>query len=151
MAKKSASRRHSAARHPQGASKQPTLVRTPEASASGVSTAEAETQASVATMTEAAPTAAASSSSTAATPAAKPAAKPQAQTKAVATKPAPKSTATRADASRVARAQATKSARAAHLISASNYGYVIHDLWLTGILAAIMLIGMIVLKLFVLR
>ena len=58
---------------------------------------------------------------------------------------------TRADASRVARAQATKSARAAHLISASNYGYVIHDLRLTGILAAIMLIGMIVLKLFVLR
>lgn len=147
MAKKSASRRHSAARHPQGTSKQPTLVRTPEASASGVATAEAETQASVATMTEAAPTAAASSSSTAA----KPAAKPQAQTKAVATRPAPKSTATRADASRVARAQATKSARAAHLISASNYGYVIHDLRLTGILAAIMLIGMIVLKLFVLR
>ena len=139
MAKKSASRRHSAARHPQGASKQPTLVRTPEASVSGVATAEAETQTAVATMTETAPTAA------------KPAAKPQAQTKAVATKPAPKSTAARADASRVARAQATKSARAAHLISASNYGYVIHDLRLTGILAAIMLIGMIVLKLFVLR
>jgi hypothetical protein len=146
MAKKSASRRHSAARHPQGTSKQPTLVRTPEASASSVATAEAETQASVATMTEAAPTAVSSSST-----AAKPAAKPQAQTKAVATRPTPKSTATRADASRVARAQATKSARAAHLISASNYGYVIHDLRLTGILAAIMLIGMIVLKLFVLR
>jgi hypothetical protein len=139
MAKKSASRRHSAARRPQGASKQPTLVRTPEASASSVATAEAETQTAVATMTETAPTAA------------KPAAKPQAQTNAVATKPAPKSTAARADASRVARAQATKSARAAHLISASNYGYVIHDLRLTGILAAIMLIGMIVLKLFVLR
>jgi hypothetical protein len=137
MAKKSASRRHSAARRPQGASKQPTLVRTPEASASSVATAEAET--AVATMTETAPTAA------------KPAAKPQAQTKAVATRPTPKSTATRAEASRVARAQATKSARAAHLISASNYGYVLHDLRLTGILAAIMLIGMIVLKIFVLR
>ena len=49
-------------------------------------------------------------------------------------------------ATRVARAQATKSARAAHLISASNYGYVLHDLRLTGILAAIMLVGMIVLK-----
>ncbi|HEY7092201.1 MAG TPA: hypothetical protein VH393_03420 [Ktedonobacterales bacterium] len=144
MAKKSASRRHSAARRPQGASKQPTLVRTPEASASSVATAEAE--ASVATMTEAAPAAAQASST-----AAKPAAKPQAQSKAVAPRSAPKSTATRADASRVARAQATKSARSAHLISASNYGYVIHDLRLTGILAAIMLIGMIVLKLFVLR
>ncbi len=64
MAKKSASRRHSAARHPQGTSKQPTLVRTPEASASNVATAEAETQAAVATMTEAAPTAAAPTSST---------------------------------------------------------------------------------------
>jgi hypothetical protein len=48
----------------------------------------------------------------------------------------------------VARAQATKSARSAHLISASNYGYVLHDLRLTGILAAIMLIGMLVLKIF---
>ena len=147
MAKKSASRRHSAARRPQGVSKQPTLVRTPETSTSGVATAEVETQAAVATMSEAAPTAATSSSATAA----KPAAKSQAQSKAVATRATPKSTATRADASRVARAQATKSARAAHLISASNYGYVIHDLRLTGILAAIMLIAMIVLKLLVLR
>jgi hypothetical protein len=146
MAKKSASRRHSAARRPQGASKQPTLVRSPEASASSVATAEAETQTAVATMTEATPDATQASST-----AAKPAAKPQAQSKAVAPRPAAKSTATRADASRVARAQATKSARAAHLISASNYGYVLHDLRLTGILAAIMLIGMIVLKVFVLR
>jgi hypothetical protein len=46
----------------------------------------------------------------------------------------------------VARAQATKSARAAHLINASNYAYVLNDLRLTGILAAIMLIGLIVLK-----
>jgi hypothetical protein len=97
-------------------------------------------------MTEAAPAAAQASAT-----AAKPAAKPQAQTKADSTRPTAKSTATRADASRVARAQATKSARAAHLISASNYGYVIHDLRLTGILAAIMLISMLALKLFVLR
>ena len=147
MAKKPASRRHNAARHSQGASKQATLVRTPDVSAASVATAEAETQTAVATMTEAAPAATTATSS----PAAKPVAKPQAQTKAVATKPAPKSTAARADASRVARAQATKSARAAHLISASNYGYVLHDLRLTGILAAIMLVGMIVLKIFFLR
>src|SRR5215471_8057070 len=103
MAKKSAARRHSPARRPQGATKQPTLVRTPDTSASSVATAEGETQTAVATMTETAPAAAQTSST-----ATKPAAKPQAQTKAVATRPAPKSTATRADASRVARAQATK-------------------------------------------
>jgi len=137
MAKKSASKRHSAARRPQSAaSKQATLVRTPDTNGSNVATAEAETQTAVATMTEATPTAA------------KPAPKPQAQTKAVATRPTAKSAATRADAARVARAQATKNARAAHLISASNYGYVLHDLRLTGILAAIMLIVMIVLKIF---
>jgi len=60
--------------------------------------------------------------------------------------PAAKAASTRADASRVARAQATKSARAAHLINAANYGYVLHDLRLTGALAVIMLIVMIVLK-----
>ena len=149
MAKKSASRRHSAARRPQGASKQATLVRTPEASPSSVATADAETQTAVATMTETAPTTTTPTSPAAA----KPAAKPQAQTKPVVTKAAPaaRAAAPRADASRVARAQATKSARAAHLISASNYAYVLNDLRLTGILAAIMLVAMIVLKLFVFR
>jgi hypothetical protein len=92
-------------------------------------------------MTAAAPASATSSSAT------KPAAKPQAQTKPMAkTAPATKPSALRADSSRVARAQATKSARSAHLISASNYAYVLNDLRLTGILALIMLVAMIVLK-----
>ena len=150
MAKKPASRHRSAARRPQTTNKQATLVRAPDASASGVATTEAETQTAVATMTETAPKAASATTSATAT---KPAAKPQTQTKPVATKPAPiaKSTTARADASRLARAQATKSARNAHLISASNYAYVLNDLRLTGILAAIMLGALIVLKLIVFR
>jgi hypothetical protein len=145
MAKKSAARHHSAARRPQTTSKQATLVRAPDATGSSVATAENEN--AVATITEATLKAATTTST-----AVKPAARPQAQTKPATAKTASsaKPGATRADASRVARAQATKSARAAHLISASNYAYVLHDLRLTGILAAIMLIGMIVLK-FVMR
>jgi hypothetical protein len=48
-------------------------------------------------------------------------------------------------ANRIARAQATKSARAAHLISAENYAYVINDLKLTGVLAGAMFLVIIVL------
>jgi DamX protein len=147
MAKKPASRHHSAARRPQGASKQATLVRAPDASASSVATTE--TQSAAATMTEAAPKATA----TATKPVTKPVATKPVATKPVATKPAAvaKPATGRSDASRVARAQATKSARSAHLISASNYAYVLNDLRLTGILAAIMLVAMFGLKLLVFR
>jgi len=72
-------------------------------------------------------------------------------TGAQATKAAPRSTAapnvqaSRTQANRVARAQATQRARAANLISAEHYTYVLHDLRLTGILAAAMVLVIIIL------
>jgi hypothetical protein len=45
----------------------------------------------------------------------------------------------------MARAQATQRVRRANLISAENYAYVLHDLRLTGILAAVMFAVLIVL------
>ncbi len=144
MAKKSTAARSSgAARRPQttakSASRQATLVRTP-----GVGTMTPATTGSPEMPNTQKPLATSAPRATAAP--ARATAKPTATPSAA--KPAARGPATgagRTQANRVARAQATQRARAANLIRAENYAYVLNDLRLTGILAATMFLVIIIL------
>jgi len=147
MAKKSTAARSSgAARRPQttakSASRQATLVRTPGAGAPTPATAGSpeipNAQKPLATSTPRATAAPASPARATVKPTVTPtAARPAAR--------GPATGAGRIQANRVARAQATQRARAAHQISAENYAYVLNDLRLTGILAAAMFLVIIIL------
>lgn len=154
MAKKSTAARNSgAARRPQTTAKNPvrqvTLVRTPDMVAAGASgTTSKEASATTGTWPAAKPaigstTGSAASAARVAAPTktATPTQRPAARPAATATAPAPRA----AQASRAARAQAVQRARAAHLISAESYSYVIDDLKLTGILAGSMFFVILVL------
>jgi hypothetical protein len=149
MAKKSTAARSSgAARRPQttakSAPRQATLVRAPGAGAPTPATAGSperpSAQKPLATSIPRATAAPASPAKATAKPTATPtAARPAARG------PGPATGAVRMQANRVARAQATQRARAAHQISAENYAYVLNDLRLTGILAAAMFLVIIIL------
>jgi hypothetical protein len=133
MAKKSsAARNSSAARRSQTTTKpqKATLVRATE-SGESVAAVSAPTKSAPAPKPE-------SRAVTTSKPA--PVAKPAARTA-----PATKPTGGREQAARMARARATQRARAANLIIPENYKYVIHDLRLTGILAALMFAVIVVL------
>ncbi|SRR5260221_9591123 len=143
MAKKSTAARNSgAARRPQttakSASRQATLVRTPGAGAvSPATTGSPEMPTAQKPLATSTPRASAAPARATAKPTATPATKPATR--------APATGAGRMQTNRLARAQATQRARAAHLISAENYAYVLNDLRLTGILAAAMFLVIIIL------
>lgn len=133
MAKKSsAARSSSAARRPQPTTKpqKATLVRANESGES------------VATVTTPAPVVSAPRPESRAVTASKPAATAKQPAR---TAPAPKPAAGREQAAKMARARATQRARAANLIIPENFGYVVHDLRLTGALAVLMFAVIIIL------
>lgn len=144
MAKKSSAARSSGAgRRPQttakNTSRQATLVRAPSAT-SGPAAGTAETNATQPRQ----PSVTSAARIATSTPSAAP------KVVASAAKPAPRQTAApattaRAQANRAARAHAVQRARAANLISAENYAYVINDLKLTAVLAGSMFLLIIIL------